>query len=201
MFVVFVISELMANPLGSGMIMAVVIMIPPAAIFLNRFFDVAKRFSDTSDFKAHKFLSDSVQVAVIVSVPFILAAVVYIVVDNKAKVLFEEAYLPVIMEADQHIKSTGSPPVQISYRPIINKKTIKFSYLYNKETYAIETDGPSIDIDGSTIYYFAKQPGWHSIHNDHKYAIQREDSSSDSGLDNGYRGYMTATKDMVRVDY
>ncbi len=87
---------------------------------------------------------------------------------------FEQACLPLVEMIQENLPQPCNP--EISYTDHLPSKGEsnqwdpgKSYHLYHDEKFFILTfPGGSIDIDGSTIYYFSKQGGWTIFHNDHK---------------------------------
>lgn len=73
---------------------------------------------------------------------------------------------PVVDKINYHIKDKGDSPPGIDGFLNDIRKLRKISYYHDKGKFMIETPGPSVDIDGSILFYSSLKKKWNQIHND-----------------------------------
>ena len=85
---------------------------------------------------------------------------------------FEQACQPLVEMIQENLPQPCDP--EISYSDLLPHKGEnsmwypgnRWHLWHNEKSFVLTFPGGSIDIDGSTIYYFSKQGGWTIFHND-----------------------------------
>ena len=69
---------------------------------------------------------------------------------------------PVINQIEHYRKQTGKLPQKLNVSSSL-AKIMRFRYFHNLDTYIIETNGSSVDMDGTVIYYLSTEGKWHRV--------------------------------------
>jgi type II secretory pathway pseudopilin PulG len=162
---VYIIYALLADPFNSVRIVPFTSLFFVGIVLFNRVLNAIK------DIFLHSpgwLLSGLLDIAnLIVNV---VASVALIVVLNQAadarEMTLAKRYLqPVIAQIEVYRKQTGSLPQKLVVSSTSAKKP-GFRYFHDLDNYIIATNGSSIDIDGTTIYYLSTTRKWRHVHND-----------------------------------
>jgi hypothetical protein len=98
--------------------------------------------------------------------PFFLAGSVYNAVAIDGVEMVKTDLAGVIEYLDDEHKTRGDYPERLP-AALMEMTAIKsFTYFTGSGYYVLSTGGVSIDIDGSTVFYYSMDKSWHRFHND-----------------------------------
>ena len=160
------------------------------AIFINRLLAVLQRFTGK---KLWKRLLGLMKWLLTIIFPFFLSGMIIGNADRRIVSHIHSQLSPVISKIDNIMKHKGTPPTDIKDQLFGTRRLLNITYYWGRNRYLIETGGPSIDIDGTTIYYTSVDKKWHRFHND--------SLSADVPPDDEIQFYKKILEGLITTDY
>jgi len=160
------------------------------ALFINRLLAVLQRFTGK---KLWKRLLGLMKWLLTIIFPFFLAGMIIGNADRRVVSYIHSQLEPVISKIDNIMKQKSVPPTEVKDQLSGVTGLRNITYYWGQNLYLIETGGPSIDIDGTTIFYTSVDKKWHRFHND--------SLSGDAPPDDEVLFYKKILEGLITTDY
>ncbi len=173
-------AEVLNQPFAIARISSLLPMMLALLVFFNRTF--------TFTFTLKKIKTGNHRIIVFIGkwlltlfLPILVISQINEVTNTKSEHLVTEKFENLILHLDKERQS--KQPLPDDLLDFLQTSTISksFNYYYGSAEFMLTTEGGSIDIDGSTLFYHSDYKQWHYIHND------LIDSQSEGELINKFR--------------
>ncbi len=159
----YMIFTVLNFPLWGGRIVAYLILLP--SLFLSIFLAIGLLRHFIS-FAQKRWIFTLFQILIAFLLPFILIGMIEERVKEKALTVVQGEISSVITYIDKYKKKNGNLPQDI-IQTLSNSSTLSnITYYAGIQDFMLETDVPSIDIDGNKIFYDSRDMKWYEFHND-----------------------------------
>lgn len=150
-------------PLGYGRLVSYLILFFSLIIVIFLTIGLLQYFTNFIQkswfFYTFKFLMTLILPLIIISsIENKIQKTIFITVKNK--------FIPIISYIETYKVKHGEIPTDINNILLQSNTLENISYLNDFDTFILEIDIPTIDIDGAKIFYDSKDKQWHQFHND-----------------------------------
>jgi hypothetical protein len=184
--------SLYASPIGSVRVVHFLLLFLLSGLLFNRLMLVFQRTHLSDIGQVTRVLAHASRWLLTLVLPILFTGFVNAQTDSREQRDIARSFAPLLGSIDQFAARNGQFPEDLSGHLKLNPTYLRFTYMFAKDAYVIETRGGSIDIDGSTVFFNSKVKTWSRIHND----ALGKDTRHPIAL-----AYRALTKDMLARSY
>ncbi len=153
-------ADPLAEPVFAGVFMIILLS---AGLAVNRGAAVVQRVSPSPPLRR---AVNVLKWPLTILLPFFLASAVYSAVVIHGMETVKSDLTPVIEYLDEGLETLGAYPERLPAASMAMTATKGFTFFKGGDFYVLSAGGVSIDIDGSTVFYYSMDKRWRRFHND-----------------------------------
>jgi len=167
-------------PLGYGRIVSYLILhlSLPIMIFL-----AIGLFRHFTHFIKKSWIFYTFQFLIALILPLVIMGNIEDKIQEKILTTVKNEMTPIITYIEDYRDQYNDLPENITNESIKPHTLSNISYAYSSNIFIVETDVPSIDIDGAKIFYDSRDKNWHQFHND-EYQYYQDKKEKPKSIEN-----------------
>ena len=160
---IYTLKLLFSSPLGEGHLVGYLILTLSLPVMVFLAIGLLRYFTN---FIKKSWIFYTFQFLVALMLPLLIIGNVENKIQEKTFATVKNELTPIITYIENYKAQYGNLPENISKVPINPHALGNISYSYSSNIFMIVTHVPSIDIDGSRIFYDSRDQQWYQFHND-----------------------------------
>ena len=174
---IYTLNLLFSSPLGEGRIVSYLILTLSLPVMIFLAIGLLRHFTN---FIKKSWIYYTFQFLVTLMLPLVIMGNIEDKIQEKTLATVKHELTPMITYIENYKDQYGYVPENITKVPINPHILENISYAYNSNIFMLETHVPSIDIDGTRIFYNSKDKHWYQFHNDEYQYYQDKKEKPDS---------------------
>ena len=154
---------LFSSPLGEGRVVGYLILTLSLPVMIFLAIGLLRHFTN---FIKKSWIFYTFQFLVALVLPLVIMGNVEDIIQEKTLATVKNELTPIITYIEDYKDQYGNVPKNITKVPIKPHTLGNISYSYDSNIFMLETHVPSIDIDGTKIFYNSIDKHWYKFHND-----------------------------------